>query len=407
MMLLLKTLQLFNSGKNKEGEWLLIPEWMLTEEMKLTNHCQIYATVFRIDVPMTHAQRKPTVIRFRIPRQPDPKTLISTAAEIDITNLDETIQMSIATQRIIKDFEARQNVEKVKDHMVDEELEQLREGTENVDVDAFMDDVFNSQEDPGTKIEPKSDKESPKLEKDADMVIINDEKEESQLEMKKLKELTVTDPTPSSSTPLLSSPTPKTGQFRRYKSFISSKKSRQQEQGKLKKECACEISTSTALVSCDGLGGYDWSDQAEERPNYALMAFSSSKSDSEGNPQMDLQDQGVIDSGCSRHMTGNMSYLTNYEDIDEGYVAFGGNPKGGNLCPLQEHWAEMNMCPSQVSPPRTPGMCVGDVVPGDLVNGVQALWWWSRDGDEGGGGCDGGRLVVDDGTWQLVVVRIG
>ncbi|GJZ45832.1 hypothetical protein Tco_0593428 [Tanacetum coccineum] len=52
-----------------------------------------------------------------------------------------------------------------------------------------------------------------------------------------------------------------------------------------------EISTSTALVSCDGLGGYDWSDQAEERPNYALMAFSSSNSDSEGNPQMDLQDQ--------------------------------------------------------------------------------------------------------------------
>ncbi|GJR73913.1 putative ribonuclease H-like domain-containing protein [Tanacetum coccineum] len=33
-----------------------------------------------------------------------------------------------------------------------------------------------------------------------------------------------------------------------------------------------ETSTSTALVSCDGLGGYDWSDQAEEGPNYALMA---------------------------------------------------------------------------------------------------------------------------------------
>ncbi|GJW93588.1 putative ribonuclease H-like domain-containing protein [Tanacetum coccineum] len=205
-----------------------------------------------------------------------------------------------------------------------------------------------------------------------------------------------------------------------------------------------ETSTSTALVSCDGLGGYDWSDQAEEGPNYALMAFSSSSSDSEvsndsncskscmetvkyyksqndnyirdleksslmvlgykivenskamssekepkvvkknddapiieewvldneeenvsqtktekktvkpsiakiefvkpkqqektarktvkqGNPQMDLQDQGVIDSGCSRHMTGNMSYLTDYEEIDGGYVAFGGNPKGGKI----------------------------------------------------------------------------
>ncbi|GJT07197.1 putative ribonuclease H-like domain-containing protein [Tanacetum coccineum] len=273
-----------------------------------------------------------------------------------------------------------------------------------------------------------------------------------------------------------------------------------------------ETSTSTALVSCDGLGGYDWSDQAEEGPNYALMAYSSSSSDSEvsndsncskscmetvkllksqndqllrdleksslmvlgyktglesveeklefykknesvyveninglkwdiqvgeitirelrkklekiqkekdsiqfnkglgyenynavpppytrnfmpptpdlsftdfdefinkpvvenrksneevskvvrksddssiikdwvsdseeenvsqtktekktGNPQMDLQDQGVIDSGCSRHMTGNMSYLTDYEEIDGGYVAFGGNPKGGKI----------------------------------------------------------------------------
>ncbi|GJY06513.1 ribonuclease H-like domain-containing protein [Tanacetum coccineum] len=42
-----------------------------------------------------------------------------------------------------------------------------------------------------------------------------------------------------------------------------------------------ETSTSTPLVSYDGLGGYDWSDQAEEGPNYALMAYSSSSSDSE------------------------------------------------------------------------------------------------------------------------------
>ncbi|GJY87767.1 hypothetical protein Tco_0502395 [Tanacetum coccineum] len=42
-----------------------------------------------------------------------------------------------------------------------------------------------------------------------------------------------------------------------------------------------ETPTSTALVSCDGLGGYDWSDQAEEGPNYALMTFSSSNLDSE------------------------------------------------------------------------------------------------------------------------------
>nr|GEW50857.1 ribonuclease H-like domain-containing protein [Tanacetum cinerariifolium] len=40
---------------------------------------------------------------------------------------------------------------------------------------------------------------------------------------------------------------------------------------------------------------------------------------------------GVIDSGCSRHMTRNMSYLSEFEELNGGYVAFGGNPKGGKI----------------------------------------------------------------------------
>nr|GEU57768.1 retrovirus-related Pol polyprotein from transposon TNT 1-94 [Tanacetum cinerariifolium] len=203
-----------------------------------------------------------------------------------------------------------------------------------------------------------------------------------------------------------------------------------------------ETHASTALVSCDGIGGYDWSDQAEEGPNYALMAFTSSSSNTKivdnckkglgyesynavppsytenfmplkhdlsytgsyefvdkpvadntkssqeetkalrnnsdaliiekwvsddedenvtqpkivkktvkpnivkkefvkprqqkkarktGNPQMDLQDKGVIDSGCLKHMTGNISYLIDYEEIDGGYVAFGGNLNRGKI----------------------------------------------------------------------------
>nr|GEU80293.1 hypothetical protein [Tanacetum cinerariifolium] len=42
-------------------------------------------------------------------------------------------------------------------------------------------------------------------------------------------------------------------------------------------------------------------------------------------------DKGVIDSGCSRHMTWNISYLADYEEIDREYVAFGGNPKRGKI----------------------------------------------------------------------------
>ncbi|GKC06196.1 hypothetical protein Tco_0997806 [Tanacetum coccineum] len=50
-----------------------------------------------------------------------------------------------------------------------------------------------------------------------------------------------------------------------------------------------------------------------------------------GNPRLELQEKGVIDSGCSRHMTGNKSYLSDYEEIDGGFVAFGGNSKGGKI----------------------------------------------------------------------------
>nr|GEY09829.1 hypothetical protein [Tanacetum cinerariifolium] len=188
-----------------------------------------------------------------------------------------------------------------------------------------------------------------------------------------------------------------------------------------------ETPNSSALVSCDGLGCYDWSDQAKEATtNYALMSYSTPSalfSDSErlgynavlpphrglfpppksdlsstrleeffnepktkkskdksnqvepksvrensnapiienwvsddeeeevekqevkpsinminfikattnNNTREHLQDKKVIDSGCSRHMTWNMSFLTDYEEINRVYVAFGGNPKGGKI----------------------------------------------------------------------------
>ncbi|GJV34915.1 ribonuclease H-like domain-containing protein [Tanacetum coccineum] len=57
-----------------------------------------------------------------------------------------------------------------------------------------------------------------------------------------------------------------------------------------KRSVPVEISTSTSLVSCDGLGGYNWSDQAEEGPNYALMAYSSSSSDSEVSNDSEIVD---------------------------------------------------------------------------------------------------------------------
>nr|GEV91978.1 putative ribonuclease H-like domain-containing protein [Tanacetum cinerariifolium] len=43
-----------------------------------------------------------------------------------------------------------------------------------------------------------------------------------------------------------------------------------------------------------------------------------------GNPQQkECKEKGVIDSGCSRHITGNKCYLTEYEDYDGGFVILG------------------------------------------------------------------------------------
>ncbi|GJV30131.1 hypothetical protein Tco_1386579 [Tanacetum coccineum] len=52
---------------------------------------------------------------------------------------------------------------------------------------------------------------------------------------------------------------------------------------------------------------------------------------SAGNPQQALKNKGIFDSGCSRHMTGNKDFLTDYQDIDGGFVAFGGSARDGKI----------------------------------------------------------------------------
>nr|GEW34846.1 hypothetical protein [Tanacetum cinerariifolium] len=56
----------------------------------------------------------------------------------------------------------------------------------------------------------------------------------------------------------------------------------------IKRSVPVETPALIALVLCDGVGGYDWSDQAEERPNYALMAYTSLSSNSKKSKLMVL-----------------------------------------------------------------------------------------------------------------------
>nr|GEV40439.1 hypothetical protein [Tanacetum cinerariifolium] len=59
------------------------------------------------------------------------------------------------------------------------------------------------------------------------------------------------------------------------------------------------------------------------------------------NPHLTFKGQGIVDSGCSRNMTGNKAYLVEYQDFNGGLVAFGGSkgqitenivPFGGIAC---------------------------------------------------------------------------
>nr|GEX03854.1 ribonuclease H-like domain-containing protein [Tanacetum cinerariifolium] len=65
--------------------------------------------------------------------------------------------------------------------------------------------------------------------------------------------------------------------------------------------------------------------------------------DVHGNPQQALKDKGVIDSGCSRHMTRNISYLSDFEEFNRGYVAFGGNPKGRQRVPRENNMYNVDL----------------------------------------------------------------
>ncbi|GKG14402.1 hypothetical protein Tco_0354002, partial [Tanacetum coccineum] len=48
-----------------------------------------------------------------------------------------------------------------------------------------------------------------------------------------------------------------------------------------------------------------------------------------GKPQHN--DKGFVDSRCSRHMTGNIAYLSDFKQFDGGYVAFRGGAYGGKI----------------------------------------------------------------------------
>ncbi|GJV88861.1 hypothetical protein Tco_1532799 [Tanacetum coccineum] len=151
---------IFNSGRYKDKVGMQIPDWMISEEMKHTKHYQMYAEVFGLDVPLTQRSTRLT-----------PPAPLPTVDKADEMILQDTLQVSLAEHKIREDQEARENVEVVKEHLASVEIEKMVEGTENVIDDSLLPRNDESKI-PSTRLEPRSDKESPEVE------ITNDEEVE-------------------------------------------------------------------------------------------------------------------------------------------------------------------------------------------------------------------------------------
>nr|GEY82933.1 ribonuclease H-like domain-containing protein [Tanacetum cinerariifolium] len=67
------------------------------------------------------------------------------------------------------------------------------------------------------------------------------------------------------------------------------------------------------------------------RPNSSVVNAIRANQVNDGNPQQMREDQGYVDSRCSRHMTGNMSYLLDFKEFNRGYVTFRGGANGGRI----------------------------------------------------------------------------
>ncbi|GJU30660.1 hypothetical protein Tco_1174249 [Tanacetum coccineum] len=204
---------IFNSGRHKDKVGMQIPAWMITEEMKHTEHYQMYAEVFGIDVPLTQSQptestqgthrtpsaprspnpnkeaaessalRRSTVIRLRIPERRStcltPPAPVPNVDKADEMILQDTLQVSLTEHKSHEEQEARENVALVDEHLASEEIEKMVDGQENVVDDSSIprNDESNI---PGTRIEPRSNKESPEVEitKDKEVEITKDKEVE-------------------------------------------------------------------------------------------------------------------------------------------------------------------------------------------------------------------------------------
>ncbi|GJT39010.1 ribonuclease H-like domain-containing protein [Tanacetum coccineum] len=142
----------------------------------------------------------------------------------------------------------------------------------------------------------------------------------------------------------------KMGHFARECRAPRNKEGQFRNQDNTRKHGNNKDTSSKAMLAIDGVG-FDWSDMAEERvqTNMALMAFSNSEENAIkasvcwvwrptklDSASITLKKHNYTDArgrsnGCSRHITRNIAYLSDFKEFDGGDVTFRGGAHGGRI----------------------------------------------------------------------------
>ncbi|GKB54076.1 hypothetical protein Tco_0904829 [Tanacetum coccineum] len=154
---------IFNSRRHKDKVGMQIPDWMISDDLRSDEaHRALIgvAVVFGLVVPLTQRSTRLT-----------PPAPVPTVDKADEMILQDTLQVSLAEHKSQEERVAKENVELVNKHLASKEIEKMMEGSENV-----IDDSLPLRNDEtkilDTRLEPRSNKESPKVE------ITNDEEVE-------------------------------------------------------------------------------------------------------------------------------------------------------------------------------------------------------------------------------------
>ncbi|GJV80063.1 retrovirus-related pol polyprotein from transposon TNT 1-94 [Tanacetum coccineum] len=169
-----KIINIFNSGRHKGQFRHEIPAWMITEEMKHTEHYRMYDRKLAPYVNLNPNNGSSRVKCSKMincdsssyPARSTHRFTPPVQCQMLTKHRDDfkrsTLQVSLAEHKSREEREARENVAIVDEHLASKEIEKMVDRQENVVDDSSIprNDESNI---PSTRIEPGSNKESPKV----------------------------------------------------------------------------------------------------------------------------------------------------------------------------------------------------------------------------------------------------